>query len=148
MRLSDHFESGECIISADHPELAAKILMTSALLERAFQFVVHFWEPLRLHVNCPVIFTSGIRSKELNDATPGAHWDSDHMCNLKRRSMACDFYCALMSKAWEYIVEHRDDIKMAYWNKDKGFIHVSALDKLGLRGRLSIIERGIKHVIM
>lgn len=99
-----------------------------------------------MHLGVPVVISSGIRDYDLNKAVKGSR-DSDHLYNEVRCSIAADFYCPAMSKAWEYLQSVRSNFKMSYWNHDERFIHLSGLDITNQRGKMSVIERGIVHVI-
>ena len=89
-------------------------------------------QPLRTAISLPIIITSGFRSAEHNFQT-GGNPHSHHLFHADR--CAADFTTGDMPAAWQWLEAHRERFCYAYWDKERNFIHLSALtatdDRIG-----------------
>lgn len=67
IHLGEHFTLGECVVSASHPELAAKITPTIEQANNLF-WLVHFCAQPARYKHGRLKVTSGLVSEELNNA--------------------------------------------------------------------------------
>ena len=130
VQISPHFLSGEFVVSHDHPEVAAKMVITPQQLERFSIFAWLYLEPIRYYAGgLPIVILSGWRSFELNTLVGGSP-TSDHM--MKKASMAVDFYIPNGPSPHEIAKIVKTKIK--YWKqlgiyKKKKFVHLSIPDQ-------------------
>jgi hypothetical protein len=100
-------------------------------------------QPLHEHLGASVKITSGYRSDEHNAREQGKP-NSHHL--YRQDKCAADFRTAEMSKAWEWLKENKNNFCYAYWDKIKGFIHVSGLTRNDPRaGRMWIDDENGRH---
>jgi len=85
MQLTDHFDIGEFLVSAQYPALADALQPSPVQVTRAYLLCATILEPARAHLNqlmgkpeIGLFITSGIRSPELNRAVKGSK-TSGHM---------------------------------------------------------------------
>ena len=139
MRCSKNFMLKEFIVSAEYPEMAALIKFTRAEAERTRQLVLYLLQPLRDFLSSSITIISGKRSPELN-AMPKVkgHLNSDHKYNPKRKSIACDFTCDDLGKAWSWLLNHKHLFKLVILYESRNFIHISGLDDSPIRGKVVV----------
>lgn len=128
MKLTDHFELNEYLVSKDYPELIKFIHIKDQYKWNLFKLSC-LMEYIRNHVNAPLFITSGYRTPELNKRIGGRKL-SQHMFGE-----ACDFIAKdnwLLPKALDFIKE-----KLHYFvgecidyrhNNEIIFIHLSLPD--------------------
>lgn len=77
-RISEHLDLSEMTRSDTAKRLGISNMPTPEHIENFKKFAEHCFEPIRNHFRVPIHISSGYRSKELNDATPGSSKTSDH----------------------------------------------------------------------
>ena len=138
MRYTKNFTRKEFIVSAEHREKAERIKFTNAESERTRQLCLYVLQPLSDYLGIPIYILSGKRSDELNIAV-GGHPNSDHKYNLNRRkSIACDFTCDDLGKAWSWLLNHKHLFKLIILYESRNFIHISGLDDSPIRGKVVV----------
>lgn len=124
MQLTKHFKLREFAVSADHPELAAKIEFSEAEEIKAYLLCATILQPIRYRYGTVKIL-SGKRSSELNEAVGGAVY-SDHLFEFV--SAATDFTLsrASVKNCFEWI---QNMLPFAFgqliYYPDSHFVHVS-----------------------
>jgi len=98
-KISRNFEEGEFLVSADYPELAAKMRLSKRDKEHLWPLVHCGLQPIRDYFGIAVIILSGKRSSALNEAVNGAP-SSQHLV-----ASAADFIIPTvpMAQVYEYI---------------------------------------------
>ena len=128
-----HFMWHEFFVSSKYPDLAKDLpkMIMPAHKDALYWLTVTLLEPLRLHLDCPVVITSGYRSDELNNLIGGSR-NSQHM----------------YGEAVDFIIRDKPLIKAFEWLRDNSrsglgqlrlrdtFIHVS-LPNERLRGQVN-----------
>ena len=143
-QLSTHYWLSEFVRSSQYPELADNTLCTDEQITRAKWFCNLIMEPLRAFAGA-IVSTCGNRS-EYNDKV-STNSNSDHLWRDSTNSLAIDFQCKKLGKAFEWIVKHRTLFKMAYLDMKNNFIHVSMPDDTGIIGKV-FIKYGSKKVYL
>lgn len=116
IQLSDHFYLDEylCTTVRPYPMILDQVVFMN--LVKLNQYIM---QPLRVWMQCPIVITSGWRTKEQNDLIPGHAVNSNHL-----RGLACDFHCVDMLTAYEFLSVH-PNVGELIWNEKKNYIHVS-----------------------
>lgn len=135
-QLAQHFKLSEFAVSAEFPQLANEIDFTESEIERTRFFCQTVLEPIREIVG-PVNITSGKRPTLLN-LKVGGHKLSDHLWSPETNAIAADFTCDNIGKAFSWIILNRGLVKMAYFDLDENFIHISGIDSEQYSGVVSI----------
>jgi len=78
MKISEHLDLAELTRSDNAKRLGIDNMPTAEHIENFKKLAEHIFEPIRNNFRCPIFISSGYRSKELNDATPGSSKTSDH----------------------------------------------------------------------
>jgi len=78
MRISEHLDLAELTRSDNAKRLGIDNMPTAEHIENFKKLAEHIFEPIRNNFRVPIHISSGYRSKELNDATPGSSKTSDH----------------------------------------------------------------------
>jgi len=78
MKISEHLDLAEITRSDTAKRLGINNTPTPEHLENLKKLAENVFEPIRNHFRCPIHISSGYRSKELNEATPGSSKTSDH----------------------------------------------------------------------
>ena len=130
-RISPHFKYSEFLVSRDHPELAAKMILRGLDCVKLHYLVWMLLEPVRICVDHKFKILSGMRSTDLNDAVGGSK-TSDHL--FLDYACACDFTVlhddakesqVLVYEAWLQLREMQYG-QLIYYGADHGnFVHVS-----------------------
>ena len=78
MKISEHLDLAEITRSDTAKRLGIDNVPTPEHIENLKKLAENVFEPIRNHFRCPIHISSGYRSKELNEATPGSSKTSDH----------------------------------------------------------------------
>ena len=116
-RLSENFWLGEFVVSADHPEVAAKITPTVRQAQRIQLIVVSILQPERNRYG-RIDVTNGIRSPELNGLV-GGQATSFHLDGA-----AVDFTSDHLEEVYGHIGASRY-FRVLYCDIARNFCHVS-----------------------
>lgn len=126
-RLSEHFTRFEFEKSQSAKRLGIPNKMNAEQLDNAKALCENILEPLRKHINCPVIISSGFRSKELNSAIKGSQ-KSQHS---KGEAVDIDmegFYGITNYDIFKFLL-HNTDFDQLIWefgdNNNPDWIHIS-----------------------
>lgn len=134
--ITSHFSLKEFAVSADFPDLAARICFNEVQKERIRFACASILEPLRHHFSKPVIISSGKRTPELNHAV-GGHPQSDHL--YLSDSGAVDIVVPRITAVTvaDWLVNNVvTKTVIAY--SDRGFVHISFPDSSGIINKLRI----------
>lgn len=94
--------------------------------------------PLRKKLASKIIITSGFRTA-LHNSSIGGKPHSHHLFHADR--CAADFTAQNIASAWEWLEEHQNRFCYAYWDKERNFIHISALTATDDRvGKMWVID--------
>ena len=135
-KLSANFTTTELCVSADFPELAAKIVPTEEQLQRAEVLAQSCLQPLRDEFG-PLIVLSWLRSPALNRKVGGSP-TTDHILGS-----AADIYSAKWQhyNIWEFAIGACLPYRQVILYPDDGFVHVS----INIPGRETKHEAMIKE---
>jgi zinc D-Ala-D-Ala carboxypeptidase len=71
MKISEHLELSEVIRSESAKRLGVKNMPTEEHINNFKKLAEHIFEPIRANFRCPILISSGYRSKALNSAIGG-----------------------------------------------------------------------------
>jgi uncharacterized protein YcbK (DUF882 family) len=132
---TEHFKFSEFLVSSQHPELIKDYEMSFTELNNIQLLCESILEPVRKHIDMPMIVLSGKRTKELNDKVGGAK-DSDHLYGI-----AADITCRDVKLLFNVIYLKKMPYRQLIYYTDKNFVHVS----INLPGRKFKNEALLKH---
>lgn len=72
MKISEHLELSEVIRSESAKRLGIKNMPTEEHINNFKKLAEHIFEPIRANFRCPILISSGYRSKALNSAIGGS----------------------------------------------------------------------------
>ena len=129
--LTRNFSIEEFYVSRSFPEISKKMKKTRIDQFKLFYLTNLILEPIRSHINKPIVINSGKRSKELNQLVGGVQ-TSEHRFRLY--DCACDFEFLNADKidyfkAYEFAMVHLKHaisqcIIYFYDTKEVKFIHI------------------------
>lgn len=132
MKLSKNLSLFEVTKSNTAIKLGIDNSPTPEHLTNLVQVANNIFQPIRDHFGKPIFVSSGYRSKELNDNTPGASITSQH-CKGEALDIDNDAVDYPTNKMiFEYIKEHLDFDQLIWEHGDDNnpsWVHVSFTDK-------------------
>lgn len=134
--ISKNFLWTEFKVSAERPDIAAKIIFTQEQRQNLFSLVTTVTQPIRDFLNEYVTVLSGVRSPELNTVIGGSS-TSDHMIGAANDITSTKIVLNPKEIAYE-IWELNLPIKQLIYYPQKHFIHLS----------INTINKPFKHELL
>lgn len=121
MQLSEHFHLSEFVRSQTADAMGISNVPPPEAVRRLHMLCLRVLEPVRQHINCPLIVTSGYRSPRLNQAIGGSP-TSSHI-----DGQAVDIYAACLDapELKDVILRIVPEFDQLYLHRKNNFVHVS-----------------------
>lgn len=127
-KICKYLTLGEVTRSANAKRLGISNMPSPEHLENMKALGVNIFDKVREHIGCPLGLSSGYRSKELNDATPGASSKSQHSLG-EAFDMDADVHGGTTNKVIFDFIRLNLDFDQLIWeygtDKEPDWVHAS-----------------------